>query len=337
MVKRIAVALAAAVLIGAVVAGTWWWSRQHQIPESVAWGTVDARRVSLAFEASGRIKSLAKEEGEAVHPGEELGALDTQAREIDLKQAQAQLASLQASLDLAREGYRKEDISAAKAQMMALEGELALAENTLRRQSQLFASRATSKQALDNAQWNRNVLAAQLQAQRSNWQKLSSGLREPEIRAQQAARDAGVAAVEALRYQVGPASHLVSPVEGVIRSRLSEPGDMTSAAKTVYEIAITTPKWVRAFVTEKQLGYVREGGKALVTTDTTPTLQAVVGYVSSQAEFTPKTVQTQDLRSLLVYEVRLNVEDPDNCLKLGQPVTVDFASQGKTRNEKFQQ
>lgn len=102
-------------------------------------------------------------------------------------------------------------------------------------------------------------------------------------------------------------------------------GDMASAARTVYQISIMDPKWVRAYVSEPQLKYVQEGAEALVTTDTTEPLKARVGHISSEAEFTPKTVATQDLRTVLVYEVRLNVEDPGNRLRLGQPVTVDFA------------
>lgn len=330
MGKRIAAALGIVIVIAAASGGSWWWNARNQVPESRAWGTVDARRVNLAFEASGRILHLSKEEGESVRVGEELGALDTRARSIDLAQAQAQLAGLQASLELAQDGYRKEDIEVAKAQMHALAAQLSLAEKTLRREENLWVEKATSRQSLDNAKWNRDVLQAQWEAQKANWQKLRTGLRAAEVRSQQAARDAGEAAVRALQYQIGPASHLVSPVQGVIRSRLAEPGDMASAAKTIYEIAITSPKWVRAFVTEKQLGYVHEGAQALITTDTTAAMPAVIGYISSQAEFTPKTVQTQDLRSLLVYEVRLNVDDPDNRLRLGQPVTVDFTSKDLT-------
>lgn len=121
------------------------------------------------------------------------------------------------------------------------------------------------------------------------------------------------------------ASRIESPVDGVIRSRLLEPGDMASASKRVYEIAVTSPKWVRAYVTETQLGFIKEGAPARITTDTTPAYEATVGYISPEAEFTPKTVQTQDLRTLLVYEVRLTLSDPENKLRLGQPVTVDFA------------
>ena len=87
---------------------------------------------------------------------------------------------------------------------------------------------------------------------------------------------------------------------------------------------MTRPKWVRAYATERQLGLVREGGGAVVMTDTTEPLPAVVAFISSTAEFTPKTVQTEELRTVLVYEVKLSVDDPENRLRLGQPVTVEF-------------
>ena len=325
MAKKALTAVVVLALLGAIAAGIWWWNQNRQVKESSAWGNVDARKVSLAFEASGRIKELFKEEGEAVHPGERLGVLDTRAREIDLAQAKAQLEGLDAAWQLAQEGYRREDIEAAQAAMKATASQLALAERTEKRQAQLLASKATTVQAWENARWQRETLQNQLRSAQADWDKLSSGLRPQEVRQQKAARDAGAAAVAALEYQIGSASVIESPATGVVRSRLAEPGDMVSAAKTVYEIAVTDPKWVRAFVSETQLKFVREGAQALVTTDTTAPLTATVGYVSSQAEFMPKTVQTQDLRSALVYEVRLNVRDPDNALKLGQPVTVDFA------------
>ena len=113
-------------------------------------------------------------------------------------------------------------------------------------------------------------------------------------------------------------------MDGVVRTRLAEPGDMASPSRTVYQLSIVSPKWVRAYVTERQLGLVREGDPAVVLTDTTDPVPAVIAAVSDTAEFTPKTVQTEDLRTVLVYEVKLTLEDPDNRLRLGQPVTVRF-------------
>ena len=183
-------------------------------------------------------------------------------------------------------------------------------------------------QQLDEARAAERTRERAVAAADANLAKYEAGLRPDEVRAKKAARDAGAAALKALDYQIGTASILTAPADGVIRSRLLEPGDMASSAKRVYQLAVTNPKWVHAYVTETQLAFVREGAAALVTTDTTPPMRATVGFISPEAEFTPKTVQTQDLRTVLVYEVRLNVEDPENALRLGQPVTVDFAPAG---------
>jgi HlyD family secretion protein len=217
------------------------------------------------------------------------------------------------------------EISSAKAELDAVESNLALARKTEDRQLKLWKANATTAQNVDNARWSRIVLEKQAASARAVYELKVAGLRPDEVRQTKAALDAGRAAVDSLTYQIETAAVLVSPVNGVVRTRMAEPGDMASAARTVYQISIMDPKWVRAYVSETQLKYVQEGAEALVTTDTTEPLKARVGHISSEAEFTPKTVATQDLRTVLVYEVRLNVEDPGNRLRLGQPVTVDFA------------
>lgn len=119
-------------------------------------------------------------------------------------------------------------------------------------------------------------------------------------------------------------SELLAPIDAVVRARLLEPGDMASPQRPVLTLAITQPKWVRAYVPEPRLSQIKPGMTASVTTDSAPDqpLVARVGYISSVAEFTPKTVQTAELRTSLVYEVRFMVEDKQNRLQLGMPATV---------------
>ena len=328
--RKIVLFVGAAAIAAGAYFGYQHWRDERAVPPSVAWGTVDARTVDLAFEASGRIATLLKEEGEVVRRGEPLGALDTRALEIDRDRAAAQLEGLDADWRLAVEGYRREDIDAARAKAEAAASSAKLARTTLARTERLFRVNAASVQSLDEARASADASAKNLAAARADLARLEAGPRPEEIRAKRAARDAGEAALRALEHDIEVQSRIVSPVDGVIRSRLLEPGDMASSARRVYEIAVTSPKWVRAYVVETQLGFVREGGRALVRTDTTEPVEATVGYISPEAEFTPKSVQTQDLRTLLVYEVRLNVNDPDNRLRLGQPVTVDFAPSEQT-------
>jgi HlyD family secretion protein len=99
---------------------------------------------------------------------------------------------------------------------------------------------------------------------------------------------------------------------------------MVTPQRPVLSLALTRPKWVRVYVSEPDLGRVKPGMGARVNTDSSPgtTIPGKVGYISSVAEFTPKNVETSELRTSLVYEVRVLVEDPQDALRLGQPATV---------------
>lgn len=315
----------AAGLIGAAAWGLEAWKEKSLPKPTEAWGSVDVREVSLAFEASGRIEALEKEEGDRVKKGETLGLLDTELLQIQKARSEAELRRLEANYRLSRDGFRIEEIERAKASADAALKSLELARIEEKRERALYQANASSREKLDQAEWSRKTLEAQYASAAAEAKRLASGNRPDEVLQAEAQRDAAKTNVDELVYRIEKASRIVSPVDGIVRSRLSEPGDMTSASRTVYEISIISPKWVRAYVTEAQLGMVRPGASARIITDTMPPAEATVASVSSQAEFTPKTVQTAELRTALVYEVRLIVDDPENILKLGQPATVDFA------------
>ena len=121
-------------------------------------------------------------------------------------------------------------------------------------------------------------------------------------------------------------SVLTSPIDGVITARLLQVGDMASPNTPVFKLAENTKKWVRVYVNERDLGKIYNGMDANVTTDTNKNepIHGTIGYISSVAEFTPKSVETEDVRTTLVYEVRVYVDDPDNRLRLGMPATVSI-------------
>jgi HlyD family secretion protein len=127
-------------------------------------------------------------------------------------------------------------------------------------------------------------------------------------------------------------TQLLAPADAIVRTRLMEPGEMASPTKPVFSLAVIDKKWVRAYVSETKFGFVREGMKATISVDSFPgrSFDGWVGFISPVAEFTPKTVQTEDLRTSLVYEVRVFVTDPDNELRLGMPATVRLPLPDKT-------
>jgi membrane fusion protein PltH len=128
-------------------------------------------------------------------------------------------------------------------------------------------------------------------------------------------------------------AQLKAPMDAIVRTRLMEPGEMASPQKAVYSLAIIDPKWIRAYVSETDLGKVHPGMKGLIAVDSFPNrrFEGWVGFISPIAEFTPKIVQTDELRSTLVYEVRVFVKDPSDDLRLGMPATVYLTPQ---QNEK---
>ena len=149
------------------------------------------------------------------------------------------------------------------------------------------------------------------------------GPRQEDIDQAQAQLRGSRAQIALLKHEVADAE-LVAPLNGVVRSRILEPGDMASPQKTAFSLAILDPKWVRAYVSEPDLGLVRQGERATVSVDAFPArrFSGWVGFISPMAEFTPKSVQTEDLRSSLVYEIRVFVDDPADQLRLGMPATV---------------
>ena len=179
------------------------------------------------------------------------------------------------------------------------------------------------RQEADDAVASRQVAAANLDVARKQLELLLAGSREEDV-AQALAQYNQAKASLTIREQNLKDAVLYAPGNGVVRNRILEKGDMASPQKPVYNISLNHTKWVRAYLTESQLGKVKPGFSATVRNDSFPDtgFKGTVGFISSVAEFTPKNVETPDLRTALVYEVRIIVDDPDNRLRLGAPATV---------------
>lgn len=324
--------IAGIVVMVVIVAITAYWvmnKDEDSVNELTLYGNVDIRQVSLAFEGSGRIKALNVQEGDRVQEGQVLAVLDTQALDIQAKQAQAQLVVQQQAVDEQDAGTRPEEIAQAKAQVVSVQAQLDKATKDLQRYQALFNStggKAISKQEIDGAQSNVNTAIASVKERQANLVLLEKGARKEDRTAAKAQVDVTKANLDLMQYKIAQ-SQLRSPVNAVVRARLQEVGDMTTAQKTVYTLALTNPKWVRVYANEADLSEIKIGSTAQVIRDSKPSqpIQGTIGYISSVAEFTPKTVQTEDIRTTLVYEVRVYVQDSNDQLKMGQPVTVKMA------------
>ena len=323
--------IAAAVILMAGGAALAWWLQRDSGPRSeiVLFGNVDLRQVSLAFNGSERIARLAVQEGDHVKAGQVLGELDIKTLQLRADQARAQIGVAQQALQRLQAGSRAEEVGQARAQVAAAEADARLAQQQVERLQSIGQStggRGVSQQDMDAAQARRKVAQAQLESARRAQQLVVTGPRKEDIAQAQAQLESSRAALALLEHQIAE-STLKAPIDAVVRARLMEPGDMASPQRPVYTLAITDPKWVRAYVAEPDLGRIRPGMAASLVIDSQPEqpLKGRIGFISSVAEFTPKTVQTEELRSSLVYEVRVLAEDAGDRLRLGMPATVRIA------------
>lgn len=329
-----------AVLIGLVLLGSavayWWLNRDKDDAQHIVlYGNVDIRQVSLAFETAGRIKNMTVQEGDRVKKGQVLAHLNTESLSIQAQQADAQLQVQQQTLNEQAAGNRPEEIAQAKAQVGSAKAQLENADKQYQRLAVLNNSslgQAVSKQEVDAAKSTMKTAEAALRESEANLQLLLKGVRKEDREAAKAQYDSTKASLDLIKYQIAQ-SELRSPVDGVVRARLQEVGDMTTSSKSVYTIALTDPKWVRVYASETELGQIKMGSTATILRDSQPDqpITGKIGYISSVAEFTPKTVQTEDIRTTLVYEVRIYVNDLNDQLKMGQPVTVNIDKSSKAK------
>lgn len=335
MNKKPLIAIAVVAVIAA--AGGWWYTHRAATPSDqlVLYGNVDLRQVSLAFNATERVAELAVREGDRVRAGQVLGRLDTRSLVLRAAQSQARIGVQEQALLRLKTGSRPEEVAQANAQVAAAQADAELAQQQLARLQAIgntTAGRAVSQQDLDSAQARRKVALAQLDNARKAQQLVVTGPRKEDIGQAQAQLESARAELALMNHQLTEAE-LKAPIDAVVRARLLEPGDMASPQRPAFTLAITDPKWVRAYVAEPDLGRVRAGQDATVSTDSQPgeAIAGKVGYISSVAEFTPKTVQTEELRSSLVYEIRVMVDDRQDRLRLGMPATVrlQLSSAGK--------
>jgi len=266
---------------------------------------------------------MAVDEGDAVKTGDTLAVLDDGPLAAAVRAAEANVAALQAALDKAIAGPRLAEIDQAKAQCAQLEANLKLAELTLGRTRLLLPTGAATQTTLDQAQASHDAAAASLDSARQALKLLEEGTRPEDIAAAQANLAAAKANLASAQIALQDAT-LVAPAEGVILTRVDEPGAVVATGATAYVMALSNPMWVRAYVSETDLGKVAPGMKVSIFTDGAPTkaYAGTIGYVSPVAEFTPKTVETPDLRTDLVYRLRVVVDRPDAALRQGMPVTV---------------
>jgi HlyD family secretion protein len=313
-------ALGAVALVVLAAAGWWLFApggEGHQL-----YGNVEIRQVDLAFDAEGRVATMLVQEGDQVHSGELIATLDDATYANLLALAEARRDAAKAQLDVLLAGSRYEDIDHARAALAGAQAQLADAKGSYARQLGLQGRGATSQQTIDDARMALDSAQATVDAAKAQLTELVNGPRQQDIDAARAQYQGAQAQVALAQTEEGD-TRLSAPVDGIIMTRVIEPGTVVQPASVIYSMANTSETWVRAFAPETMLARVAPGTKVTMTIDgSVKTYYGVIGYVSPVAEFTPKTVETPDLRTQLVYRFRVRVTDADEGLRQGMPVTV---------------
>ena len=286
-------------------------------------GTVEAREVNLAFQVAGRITRLNTDEGQWVEQGAPIASLDERDYQLALQLATANAEASKASLAALQAGTRQQELRVAEAALQKAKSQLNYAKADVKRVSTLVAKKLSSEDQLQQAQLNYEVALASVDQAQQQFKLLKEGPRKEDIQRAEAQYNASIESNEMARQQLAY-TQLQSPINGMVTVRLSEKGEVVSAGQPVVRIAELSRPWVRAYLSETDLGRVRIGQAVQVNIDSLPgkSFAGKLTFISPVAEFTPKTVETKDLRTDLVYRIKVELDNPDGILKIGMPADI---------------
>lgn len=289
------------------------------------YGNIDTRTVNVGFRFLGKIENITKDEGEIVKKDEVLVKLDTASLEKSLEELNEKIFASKLELSKLQTGYRQEEILEAKAAMEEAIENLNKTKDTYNRQTNLFKTKSTSEENFTISQLNYKQALATLDKAKALYELRKNGYRDEDIKIQESNLKSLEIQAEKLKIDLND-SVIKAPVDGVVLTRFKEIGAITNAGESILEIAKTDEFWVRAYIDEKNLGNIKPGLKMSIQTDSrSENYEGVIGFISPVAEFTPKNIETQELRADLVYSFRVIVKNPDDKIRQGMPVTLKIA------------
>lgn len=313
-VSRFAIALLAAAL--AILQGAC--GRGDDADTITVSGHVEATEVRVSTKVPGRLLHLSVAQGDEVTPGHELAQIDTTDLHLALQGAKAERALADAEHRLRLAGTRREEIAASKAAVEQAESELEAAERDLVRMRTLYDSGSSTEKQRDDAQTRRDVANARAAAAREQFLRLQRGSRVEEIDSAAARLDAAEARLAQAKQHLSDA-RITSPIGGRVTEKLADEGELLGAGTGIFVVTELKAPWLTVYLSEPDLSHVALGQQVEVETDAGVVRSGRLTYVSSEAEFTPRNVQTKDERVKLVFEARITLENPDGLWKPGMP------------------
>jgi len=321
---RTRILLVAGVLFAAAI-GVSVWSHiqaQRNAKTLTLYGNVDIREVELSFRVPGRLQTMYFDEGDGVDAGALVAEIDPEPYRAAFAVDDARVQQAQANLEKLESGSRPQEVARARAAVREAQAAYDDAQRELTRQIGLLKTGASSEKSHDSARARRDETAATLASAREALALAEEGFRSEEIEAARADLAAARAQRDLSETRLED-TKLTAPSHGTLIARIREPGSMLGAGTPVYSLSLRDPIYVRAYVDEPHLGALAPGDEVEITTDSSDHVyHGQIGFISPRAEFTPKSVETTELRTDLVYRLRIVVRDGDEALRQGMPVTV---------------
>jgi HlyD family secretion protein len=283
-------------------------------------GTIEAVNVTVSSKSNGQIKNIPVEEGDRIKKGDLLLEIDHDMLDIQLRQAEAGVELANAQLNLLLSGARKEDIKQSEELLKQAKINLDNAKLDKERAEELYNSNAVTKKQLDDAQARYDLTSAQYNSAKENLRKVKTIIRPQEIDQARANLKRSIAQVDLLKKSIEDCK-VFSPVDGIISKKYIEIGENVAMGTSLFKISNLETVNLVIYVSEIDLGNIKPGQKADITVDSfkDKVFQGEIIFISPEAEFTPKNIQTPDERTKLVFAVKIQISNKNFDLKPGMP------------------
>jgi membrane fusion protein YbhG len=288
-------------------------------------GNIEATNIVVSSQVSGKVIQILRDEGNHVTKGDTVIIIDPETYKLKLDEALASKDVAQSQFKLLKEGARSEDIKQAEDNLKQAQVSFNLAEQDKERMDNLFKSQTITKKQHDDATANYEIALARLNSAKENLEKVKNLARPEELKQAEANLNRSIANVNILQKNLNDC-YVLSPSSGFITKKFVEIGETAGMMSSLFQVADLNSVELAIYVSETELGKVKLGQKAEIHVDTYPdkSFEGTVIYISPQAEFTPKNIQTKDERTKLVFQVKIKIDNPEFELKDGMPADAEI-------------
>ncbi|MBE0570281.1 MAG: efflux RND transporter periplasmic adaptor subunit [Ignavibacteriaceae bacterium] len=288
-------------------------------------GNIEATNIVVSSHVYGKVIQILKDEGNQIIQGDTVIIIDPETYKLKLDEALAAKEVAQAQYKLLKEGARSEDVKQAEDNLRQAQVSFELAEKDKQRMDNLYDSQTITKKQHDDATANYEIALARLNSAKENLEKVKNLARPEELKQAEANLNKVIANVNLLQKNLNDC-YVTSPSSGFITKKFVEIGETAGMMSSLFQVADLSTVELAIYVSETELGKVKLGQKAEINVDTYPdkSFDGTVIYISPQAEFTPKNIQTKDERTKLVFQVKIKIDNPDFELKDGMPADAEI-------------